>query len=207
MNDSQLETLAQTGDQQALADLFDRFRARLRRIVDARLDTRLRGRVDPSDVLQEAFIDLAQKLPGYIERHRDSESGISMFVWMRLVTTERVLAAHRKHLDTAARDARRETPQHQVGQSSVFFAEHLISVFGSAENRVLRDEMFVALKLTLESMDPVDHEIITMRCFEELTNSEAAEALGISQNGASSRFVRAMTRLKKQLQSIPGFRE
>ena len=54
-------------------------------------------------------------------------------------------------------------------------------------------------------MDEIDREIIMMRGFEELSNAEAAEALGLTPNGASNRFVRAMIRLQKELESIPGF--
>lgn len=205
-NTSQLlELNAWAGDQAALAELFSCFRPRLRRIVDARLDNRLKGRVDPSDVLQEAFIELARKLPKVRRKLDDDHATMSMFVWMRMVTAERVLVTHRQHLEAGGRDVRRETRQHRTAASSIYLAEHLLAVFGSAENRLMRQEMFSTLQQTLESMESVDHEIITMRCFEELTNREAAEALGISQTGASSRFVRAMTRLKKQLEEIPGF--
>lgn len=205
--DELLEQRAWAGDEAALAELFSQFRSRLRRVVDARLDNRLKGRVDPSDVLQEAFIEIARKLQlqgGQQKTFADGKS-MSMFVLMRLVTAERVLVTHRQHIDAQGRDIRRETTQEQQAASSIFLAEHLLAVFGSAENKLIREEMFNALQTTLESMDPVDHEIITMRCFEELTNAEAAEVLDISQNGASSRFVRAMTRLKKQLEAIPGF--
>ena len=199
----ELEHKAWSGDAAALAELFSQSRARLRRIVDARMDQRLKGRVDPSDILQEAFVELARKLPSL--REKSETPTMSMFVLMRLVTTERVIVTHRRHIEAEGRDVRRETPQNQAAASSIFLAEHLLAVFGSAENRVIRDEMHRTLKKTLDEMDAMDHEIITMRCFEGLSNVEAAEALEISQNGASSRFVRAISRLKKQLEAIPGF--
>lgn len=202
--EKQLEERAWGGDEKALAELFFLFRARLRRIVDARLDNRLKGRVDPSDVLQESFIELSRKLKTLRENRR--EDSMSMFVLMRLVTTERVVVNHRRHMEADGRDVRRETRRDHAAASSVFLAEHLLAVFGSAENKLMRQEMFNTLEKTLKEMDLVDHEIITMRCFEGLTNVEAAEVLGISENGASSRFVRAISRLKQQLEAIPGFR-
>src|SRR4051812_42135716 len=90
------------GDEEALAELFASCRARLRRMVGLRLDRRLQGRVDPSDVLQEAYIDLARKLPGYA-----SKPPMPFFLWVRLVVGERLLRIHRLHLDAAARDAGR----------------------------------------------------------------------------------------------------
>ena len=201
---SSLENRVAAGDENALAELFDAYRGRLRKVVDSRMDRRLQGRVDPSDVLQDAYLDLVKKLPAYVRR----KDKMSMFVWMRLVAKERVLIAHRKHITAAKRDARQEKPLDMAGRtnaSSMFLAEHLIGQFSTAGHIAIRQEMYEALLVTLNSMDAIDHEIITMRCFEELTNGETAEALDLSENGASSRFVRAMTRLKQKLSDLPGF--
>ena len=203
-SNSALEKRVAAGDESALAELFDVYRGRLRKIVDSRMDRRLQGRVDPSDVLQEAFLDLNKRLPAYV-RNKDK---MSMFVWMRLVAKERVLIAHRKHLNAEKRDARREKPLDMAGRtnaSSMFLAEHLLGQFSTAGHKAIRQEMYDALLTALNSMDAIDHEIITMRCFEELTNAEAAEALELSENGASRRFVRAMTRLKQRLTEVSGF--
>ena len=124
----------------------------------------------------------------------------------RLVATERVLQIHRNHFGVEARDVKREVQwQFSGAATSVFLAEQLLVNFGSAEHRVVQEELRAMLVATLDAMEPLDREVITMRFFEELTNGEVAEALGITKNGASSRFVRAMTRLKKDLSNIPGF--
>ena len=198
-----LVSKAKAGDENALARLFDRFKSRLRRVVEVRMDHRLQGRVDPSDVLQEAFLDLARKLPAFNKR----AEGISMFVWMRLVASEKLIQIHRNHIDMQKRSAGREVsidaaiPDH----SSICLAGHLLGRFSSAGNKLIRHEMKQVLMATLDAMDDIDREIILMRGFEELSNVEAAESLGLSQNGASNRYVRAMTRLKKELDQIPGF--
>jgi RNA polymerase sigma-70 factor (ECF subfamily) len=54
------------GDSQALAMLFDQYRDRLRRMVELRLDPRLRGRLDASNVVQEAFLDVIRDLNAYL---------------------------------------------------------------------------------------------------------------------------------------------
>ncbi len=206
MDLSVLEKRVADGDESALAELFDRYRDRLRKVIVSRMDRRLRGRVDPSDVLQDAFIDLQSKLPSF-----DKIAGkMSMFVWMRLVAKERLLQVHRQHLNAEKRDARKEVALKNVAQSnasSIFLAENLLGRFTTAGRDAIRHEMFQTLLSALQSLDAVDHEIITMRCFEELSNAEAAESLGLSENGASSRFVRAMSRLKERLSEIPGFLE
>lgn len=201
--DQRLDDLVRDGDQQALAQLFDRNRRRLRQIIATRLDSRLRGRVDPSDVLQEAFVDLARRLPNFANRIEH----MSIFVWMRLVATERVLATHREHLGAKKRDARREQKLrvNKNSATSMCLAENMLANFSSPDDHIARKELQRILMETLDSMEQVDQEIILMRAFENLSNAEAAESLGISPNGASNRYVRAMSRLHKELKSTPGF--
>src|ERR1700758_5455450 len=91
------------GDAQAVADLFAHYRARLRQMVRLRLDRRLQGRIDPSDILQEAYLDLAARLPDYA-RERPMPASLRM----RLVAGQRLMQIHRQHLGAAMRDAGRE---------------------------------------------------------------------------------------------------
>jgi RNA polymerase sigma-70 factor (ECF subfamily) len=91
------------GDQGALAKLFASYRARLRLMVRLRLDRRLQGRVDPSDVIQDAFLDITQRLPEYI-----AQPEMPFYLWLRLMTGQRLLALHRRHLGAQMRDAGQE---------------------------------------------------------------------------------------------------
>src|SRR4051794_969276 len=81
------------GDQDALVVLWDRYRERLRRMVRLRLDRRLQGRLDPADVLQEAFIDFTRRAGEFAE---DPE--VSFFLWLRTLTGQRLQMLHRQHL-------------------------------------------------------------------------------------------------------------
>ncbi|MEO1523965.1 MAG: sigma-70 family RNA polymerase sigma factor [Planctomycetota bacterium] len=191
------------GDEDALGQLFEALRESMLRVVQARLHPSLLGRVDPADVLQDAYIDLKTKLPSFVAR----DSPMSPFVWIRLVVKERVLLTHRRHLFVAGRDARREAnlAQESTASSSSSNALHhcLVSRMSTIGGRLIREEMSTALLKAIESLNDPDREIITMRIFEELTNAETAEILELSENGASSRFVRAMTRLKRAVANIP----
>src|SRR4051812_10191562 len=91
---------AAAGDGGALAELFGRYRKRLKQMVRLRLDRRLQGRVDPSDVLQEAYLDAAEQLPHYLKKPE-----MELFLWLRLVTGQRLARVHRQHLGAAMRDA------------------------------------------------------------------------------------------------------
>ena len=107
------------GDRQALGELFQGYREWLRRMVELRMDPRLRTRLDASDVLQEAYLDLAGDLD-------------------------------------------------------------------------------------LNTLDPIDREVLALKHFEELSRAETAEVLSISPEAAAKRYFRALKRLKEVLAAMPG---
>jgi len=191
------------GDQQALAELFTRYRERLRRMVRLRLDRRLLGRVDPSDVLQEAYLDVSRRAGEYF-----ADRPMPFFLWLRLITTQRLAAVHRKHLAAKMRDAGREVSLHRgalPGATSLSLAAQLMGRYTSASQVAMRAEMQIRLQEALNGMDPMDREVLALRHFEELSNDETAEVLGIRKSAASNRYVRALRRLKEVLSSMLGF--
>lgn len=193
---------AAAGDDAALATLFDRHRHRLRQMVRLRLDRRLQGRVDPSDVLQEAYLDLAKELPAWSQKQ-----AIPLFLWMRLVTGQRLAQVHRRHLGTAMRDAARDVSLFQGGlpqAASASLAAQLLGNLTSAGAAAVRAEVQLQLQDALNSMDDIDREIIALRNFEELDNMEAAEVLGLSPDASRKRYVRALKRLQDILSRFPG---
>jgi RNA polymerase sigma-70 factor, ECF subfamily len=54
-------------------------------------------------------------------------------------------------------------------------------------------------------MEPLDREVVALRHFEELSNAEVAQVLGLSKTAASNRYIRALGRLKEMLKGMPGF--
>src|SRR5437764_4495631 len=91
------------GDEAACAELFSRYRDRLKRMVHLRLSRRLQGRVDDSDVVQESFLDIARNLPEYVK-----DPKLPFFLWLRHLTGLKLAEVHRRHLGTQLRDADRE---------------------------------------------------------------------------------------------------
>jgi RNA polymerase sigma-70 factor (ECF subfamily) len=196
---------ARAGDQRAVAQLFDVYRKRLRQMIRLRLDRRLQGRVDPSDVLQDAFIDVTEQLPAYLARPE-----MAFFLWLRLVAGQRLMRVHRSHLGAAMRDAGREVSLYKGAlpqASSVSLAAQLLGKYTSASQAAVRAERQIQLQAALNGMDEIDREVIALRHFEELTNGEAAEVLGLSKAAASNRYVRAMIRLQAVLVGMHGFLE
>ncbi len=196
---------ARAGDREALSTLLARHRDRLRRMVEIRLDTRLQGRLDASDVVQEAFVDVAERLDDYI---RDPK--LPLFLWLRLVVGERLVRLHRYHLGTQMRDAGREVslyPGALPAASSAALAAQLLGRFTSPTQAFVRAERILRVQEALNALDPVDREILSLRHFEELTAAEAARVLGIEESAAAKRYFRALKRLKSILAIMPGGQE
>lgn len=194
-----------SGDEQALAVLFSQHRERLLRMIEFRMDRRMLGRLEAEDILQEAYLDAAKRMHHFIK-----EETSSFFIWLRMVVTQTLIDLHRRHLGSQMRDAGRETAVRGVpfSQTTSFsLAAGVLGRFTSPTFAARRTEMSERLQLALEGMDPIDREVLALRHFEELTNNEVAQELGIQQKAASIRYVRALRRLKDLLKEIPGFAE
>ncbi len=198
-----LERRLRGGDSQALAELFTRERERLWRVIQFRLAEPLRGRLGPDDVLQEAFLAASQRLKHYAE-----SPATSPFIWLRMIVNQTLVDLHRHHLGAQRRDAAREVaidgqPYAQATSASV--AIQLIGLFTSPSRVAARTDVLGLVQTAIEQMDPIDREVLALRHFEELTNGEVAEALGIEQKAASIRYIRALRRLKEILAQVPDF--
>lgn len=189
------------GDQAALAVLFTRHRDKLRRMVQLRLDHRLAGRVSASDVLQEAYIDALRRIEHYFEKPDQP-----FFGWLRLVVGQRLADVHREHLAQKRNAAQDVSIQGGApGADSACMAAFLLGNLTSPSHAATRNEAVARLEEALNQMDPVDREVLALRHFEELSNTETAMLLGIQPPAASKRYVRALARLKQILETLPGF--
>ncbi len=194
---------AGAGDARARGELFARYRDRLRQMVRLRLDRRLQGRVDPSDVLQEMYLDFAKRLPEYA-----ADPSMAFYLWLRSLAGQRLIDLHRQHLGAKMRDAGQEVSLYRGAlpqASSVSLAAQLLGRLTSASRAAIRAETQIRVQEVLNGMDPVDREVLTLRHFEMLSNEETAAVLGIKKTAASNRYVRALKRLKELLAGIPGF--
>ena len=196
---------ARAGDREARGALFDGHRQRLRRMVEMRLDARLQARLDASDVIQDAYVDVVGRLPEYL-----AAPHLPLFLWLRLVVGERLLKLHRYHLGTQARDAGREISLYRgalPAASSAALAAQLLGKYTSPTQAAFRAERILRMQEALNSLDPLDREILALRHFEELTAAEAAQVLGIEESAAIKRDFRALKRLKQVLADLPGGQE
>ncbi len=193
---------ARNGDETALAALVERYRDRLERMVGLRMDRRLQGRVDPADVVQDAYLAVRGKFPQY-----SADPRLPFFLWLRLEVGQKLVDLHRFHLGAQMRDAGQEVSLHRgplPQVTSLSLAEHLLGKLTSASKAAMRAEMKIRVQEALNSMDPNDREVLVLRHFEELSNAETAEVLGIKPSAAVNRYVRALKRLKDVFQGMPG---
>jgi RNA polymerase sigma-70 factor (ECF subfamily) len=193
---------ARAGDKEALNRLFARHRARLRRMVDLRLDRRLQARIDASDVIQEAYIEVITRLDEYV-----NHPSYPLFLWLRLIVGERLLKLHRHHLGTQMRDAGLEVSIYRGAlpeASSAALAAQLLGKHTSPTQAAVRAERMIRLQAALNTLDPMDREVLSLRHFEELTLAETALSLGIEESAAAKRYIRALKRLKATLANMPG---
>jgi RNA polymerase sigma-70 factor, ECF subfamily len=204
-DNEELQNRLRRSDPEALAALLALHRPRLWRMVNFRMDGRLLGRTDPDDILQEAYLAAAQRIA-----HFGDDGFASPFVWLRVIVQQTLIDVHRKHLGAQMRDAGRDvsifaSPYPQSTSASL--AIHLVGDATSPSMAAARGEALDAVQKAIETMDPLDQEVLALRHFEELTNAEVAEVLRIQAKAASIRYVRALRRLKQLLGAAAGLAE
>lgn len=198
MSEEHAELLSQArqGDTRAIAELFNAHRERLRRLIHIRLDPRLAGRIDASDVLQETYVDIHKRI------HEYTGGDLPFFLWLRLKVQHRLVDLHRFHLGAKKRSATKEISlRHGMMPmaSSASLASKLLGKMTSASNAAIRDETRLRVQDALNQMDEIDREVLVLRHFEDLTNAEVSQVLSINASAASNRYVRALRRLKAAL--------
>ncbi len=200
--DSELIVRATQGDLASASFLFERHRDKIKRMISLRMDRRLSARIDASDVVQETWLDCERRFAEFI-----SNQSTTFFVWLRLLAAQRLVDLHRVHLGAQMRSIRNEVHLYAgavPSASSISLAEQLIGNLTSASHAAQRGEIQIRIQEALNSMEPIDREVLALRHFEMLTNEETASVLGLKKAAASNRYVRALRRLKQILDEYQG---
>lgn len=193
----QLLQKAKEGDASARNDLMDRHRASLQQMVRMRLDRKLAARLDSSDIVQDVLIEANRRLDDFI----DSE-GMPFHLWLRQLARDRIIDMHRRHRAAEKRSVDKEQRLQAGGfgdRSSLELAAQLRDPELTPAAAALKNELQERFVMALEELSEEDRDIITMRNFEHLTNTEVAQALGLSQPAAGMRYLRALQRLRQVL--------
>ncbi len=172
-------------------------------MVELRIDARVRARLDASDVLQEAFFDVARDLDAYL-----ADPKLSPLLWMRLHVGRRLTALHRQHLGTEMRNASLEISLYRDAlpeASSAALASMLLGKHTSPTQAARRAERLLRVQEALNTLDPIDREVLALRHFEQLSRSETAEVLGISQEaGCQTLLSCSETSQSRASSAMPG---
>mgnify|MGYP000020558332 CR=1 FL=1 len=194
-NESELLNRLHTGDADVLGDLLALHRARLKTMVQLRMDRRMQGRVDASDVIQDACLEAATRVDDYVQK-----KPMTFFLWLRFLVGEQLITQHRRHLGAAKRDARREISlfNRLPEASTAMLAARLVGSLTAPSEAAVRTENRLEVEEALNSMSDLDREIIALRHFEQLSRAETAELLDIQESACSKRYVRAMQRLSEK---------
>lgn len=188
---------AKAGDADAVNRLLERHRDSLRRVVQLRLDQKLQRRVDVSDIVQEVIIEANRRLTEYL-----ANPAMPFHLWLRHMARDRIIDAHRRHRVSAKRSIDREQPLLAAGEfdrSTIELAQQLCDPQMTPQAAATMQELAKRFALAVEDLEEQDRDVILMRHFEQLSNQEVAQTLGLSEPAASMRYLRAIRRLRELL--------
>lgn len=184
---------SRNGDHEAFAELFELRRSQLAAEATRKIGTQMQRRIDASDVLQEVFLEANRRL-GEL-----AESDVPLIAWLRLLLRQKVIDFQRKHLGATKRAMSKERSiEHRVADVDSI-AQQLIASLTSPSMKAQRNELQLRIKAVLDELSILDRQVLVLRHFESKSNREVAEALGLSINAASNRYVRALRRFKSVL--------
>jgi len=185
------------GDADAVNRLLDRHRESIRRMIQMRLDNKIQRRIDVSDVVQDVLVEANRRLQAYLENPQ-----MSFHLWLRQIAKDRIIDAHRRHRGSAKRSVDREMPlavQAADDHSTMQLLDQLRDPELTPAAAATQQEMARAVERSIAALGDQDAEIIIMRHYEQLSNQEIAQALGLTEPAASMRYLRAVRRLREML--------
>ena len=187
------------GTDGAVDQLLGRHRAALRRMIQMRLDNRVTRRVDVSDVLQDVLIEASRRLQTYLDN-----PPMAFHLWIRQIARDRIIDAHRRHAVSAKRSVEREMSLNapaKLDNSSIELAGQLCDHELTPAEAATQREIAMQLETAIHQLRDQDREIIWMRHYEQLSNLEIAQSLGLTEPATSMRYLRALRRLRELLSS------
>lgn len=181
-----------------LAELWLQYRDRLVRLIATRMPPVLLRRLSPDDVAQETYLACGRRMK-FLQEHEE----VPMFVKLRKLALQTITDMERKHLVAGKRDAMKESfmaeREHDVTVNALSrFADSLVG----PRTHLERMELLEQTRKAMRELPDTDREILELRHFEELSNTECAAALGIEVKAASIRYVRALKRMKEMMGDI-----
>jgi RNA polymerase sigma-70 factor (ECF subfamily) len=184
---------ARAGDDDALGQLLEHYRAYLMLLARLQIGRRLQGKADCTDVVQETFLEAA--------RHFTSFRGTTepeLASWLRQILAGCLSHLVRRYCGTQGRDVRLERAlEHELDQSSRAIDRGLVAVQSTPSQRASRREQAVLLADALRLLPDDYHEVIVLRHLEGLTFPQVAERMARSVDSVEKLWLRAVARLRQ----------
>jgi RNA polymerase sigma-70 factor, ECF subfamily len=180
-------TLSMLTGEAILAGAFDRLRPRLLAMIERRIGSKLATRIDPEGVVQEAFIRARPRWQALTPKPDDLDA------WVYAQVLDRLRELVRGAMG----------PEHDVDREIVWpdgsvapLAEHLVDSQTGPNTALSRAERCEVVRAALERLDPIDREVLALRYFDGLNFTQIGAILGLSQNAATKRGLRALVKLR-----------
>jgi len=168
--------------------VLEAHRSRLLAMLRRRVDGKLAVRIDAEDVLSETYLVAQRRWSEF-----SSRPGGQHFPWLYRISLDCLIEAWRRET-RACRDPREEMPW--PDRSSLQMGFGLVETGTSPSEAAAREEVCAAMRRALGQLSEADREVLRMRHEDELTHAEAGEVLGIGENAAAVRYLRALRRLR-----------
>lgn len=192
---------AKNGDPAAVNRLLERHRMSLRKLIQWRLDRRVAQRVDASDIVQDVLLEANTRLKTYLQNPQ-----MPFHLWLRQLAQDQIVDMHRRHRGAQRRSIDREQSlaSPEFNDQSGFdlmgqLADHELTPAAAS----IRKELEARFVAAVDELEDEDREIIVMRHFEQMGNSEVAQVLGVSAAAAGMRHLRALRKLRGILSDRP----
>lgn len=183
---------ARTGDGEALGRLLELYRNYLRLLARLHVNRRLRGKADPSDLVQDTFAAAHENFPQF----RGTTEG-ELVAWLRQILASKLTNLARRYLGTRRRDVRLERRlADDLGQSSAALDAALPAARSSPSDRLVRRERAVLLADAIKSLPADYQEVIILRHLEGLSLPEASDRMGRSLDSVRKLWVRGIAKLR-----------
>ncbi len=188
------------GDVEAVRALFSGQRERLKRLVRLRLSRELAGLVDESAVVDEILARAKERLPAYA-----ADRARPLSLWVRELGCRKLSELRgpvrdgggREGVGTAVGALTLHAGGLPVADAGWLAARLLGEVVGSRPTD--RAERRIELQAALDTLEPVNREVIALKHFERLGFCEIAQVLGMAEAEAGRRYLAAIRRLREVL--------
>lgn len=177
-----------------LVELWMEHKPRLQRILQARVPSLLRARLDVEDILQECYIACGKRVAFLKDKPE-----IPIFVKLRHISLQTLVDLERFHLRAEKRDARKEASIVSEGEGGDPGEAWMLlaDTIASPRTQLMRIERQKMTRQIMTELSDNDKEILELRHFEDLNNKDCAAVLNIEEKAASIRYVRALKRFQE----------